>query len=143
MVTGPGTNKYELEVRKAFLQTEQSLPSEYAKITLVLATIVLVFSSTVVSVTNDARPSCTWLLALSWASLVISMSCAAISFHTRFLTMRGERLFMQGILTSPPKALPGVTAGLLVASLVTFILAAAMLAVFTYVNLPPASAANV
>ena len=136
MVTGPTTNKYELEVRKAFLQTEQSLPSEYAKITLVLAAIVLVLSSTVIQATSDVRPSCTWLLALSWALLIISMSCAGTSLHTRFLTMRGERLFMQGKLPSPPATLPGITAGLMVASLVTFITGVTMLAIFAYINLP-------
>jgi hypothetical protein len=136
---GDDLKDYEREIRLSFLEEARTTAQESAKTVLTLATGALAISIAFYKDIAGETPRYTWCLGLSWVWFLVSILCVMVGYQCRFSNLRLWRLYLSGAKMEKPSFRRGqVMRFLVVASMVSFILGAAMLAAFAYINLPSA-----
>jgi hypothetical protein len=136
-LSGDDLKEYEREIRLSFLEEARTTAQESAKTVLTLATGALAISVAFYKDIAGETPRSTWCLGLSWLCFLVSIICVMVGYQCRFSNLRLWRLYLSGAKVEKPSFRRGqVLRFLVLASMVSFVLGAAFVAVFAYVNLP-------
>lgn len=139
-LAGEDLKDYEREIRMSFLEEARTTAQESAKTVLTLATGALALSIAFYKDIAGETPRFTWCLGFSWVCFLVSIICVMVGYQCRFSNLRLWRLYLSGAKVEKPSFRRGQVMRLLVlGSMVAFVLGAALLAAFAYVNLPPAA----
>jgi hypothetical protein len=138
-LSGDDLKDYEREIRLSFLEEARTTAQESAKTVLTLATGALAISVAFYKDIAGETPRFTWCLGLSWLCFLVSIICVMVGYQCRFSNLRLWRLYLSGAKVEKPSYRRGqVLRFLVLASMISFVLGAALVAVFAYVNLPTA-----
>lgn len=140
---GDDLKDYEREIRLSFLEEARTTAQESAKTVLTLATGALAISVAFYKDIAGETPRYTWCLGLSWLCFLVSIVCVMVGYQCRFSNLRLWRLYLSGAKVEKPSFRRGqILRYLVLGSMIAFVLGAALVAVFAYVNLPAAPTAK-
>ncbi len=136
-LSGEELKEYERAIRLSFLEEARTAAQESAKTVLTLATGALAISVAFYKDIAGDTPQYTIWLGLSWLCFLASIICVMVGYQCRFNNLRLWRLYLSGVKKEKPaNRFSNMMRFLVLGSMVTFVLGAAALAVFAYVNLP-------
>jgi hypothetical protein len=139
---GDELKEYERAIRLSFLEEARTTAQESARTVLTLATGALAISVAFYKDIAGETPRFTLCLGFSWLCFLASIICVMVGYQCRFSNLRQWRLYLSGVRQEkPPTRQSRIMRWLVLGSMIAFVLGAAALAVFAYINLPvpPAS----
>ena len=129
--------EYERAIRESFLEEARTTAQESSKTVLTLATGALAISVAFYKDIAGETPRFTICLGLSWLCFLVSIICVMVGYQCRFSNLRLWRLYLSGVKKEKPSYRNSqIMRYLVLGSMISFVLGAAALAVFAYVNLP-------
>lgn len=136
-LSGDELQEYERAIRLSFLEEARTTAQESAKTVLTLATGALAISVAFYKDIAGETPRFTLWLGLSWLCFLASIICVMVGYQCRFSNLRLWRLYLSGVRKEKPSSRHSrIMRALVLGSMISFVLGAAALAVFAYVNLP-------
>ena len=134
---GEELKDYERAVRLSFLEEARTAALETSKTVLTLATGALAISVAFYKDIAGESPRYTLFLAGSWVCFLVSILFVLVGYQCRFNNLRLWRLYLSGARPEKPAYRHNRWMRFLVlGSMIFFVVGAAALTTFAYLNLP-------